>query len=126
MKILLAIDDDPARYRFLSEKLLKHDIIVAVVQNPEAAEILLDSKKVLCVMLDHDMPEWNGQYYAREILGPRSIPVCVSSANNVGAREISKILEEFEVPHTLISCVSSAPEERWMGWILDIHYAKIS
>ncbi len=124
MKVLLAIDDDPARYQHLSRRLARHEVVVAVVQNPDAADILLESGKVFAVMLDHDMPEWNGQHYAREVLGPRSVPVCVSSANHAGARAIASILAEFAVPHTIISVTESAAEERWLGWLLDQLYGK--
>ena len=124
MKVLLAIDDDPARYQHLSRRLARHEVLVAVVQNPDAADILLDSGKVFAVMLDHDMPEWNGQHYAREVLGPRSTPVCVSSANHAGARAIAAILAEFAVPHTIISVTETAAEERWLGWLLDHLYGK--
>ena len=122
MKVLLAIDDDPARYQHLSRRLARHEVVVAVVQNPDAADILLDSGAVFAVMLDHDMPEWDGQHYAREVLGPRSVPVCVSSANPSGAKAISTILTEFAVPHTIISVVETAADERWLGWVLDLLY----
>jgi hypothetical protein len=36
VKVLLAIDDDPARYQHLSRKLARHEVVVAVVQNPDA------------------------------------------------------------------------------------------
>lgn len=122
MEILLAIDDDPARYQYLSRRLARHEVAVAVVQNPDAASILLDSGKVFAVMLDHDMPEWNGQYYAREVLGSRTVPVCVSSANRAGARAIADILADFAVPHTVISVAETAADERWLGWLLDLLY----
>lgn len=124
MKVLLAIDDDPARYQHLSRKLARHGIIVACVQNPDAADMLLDSKAVVAVMLDHDMPEWNGQHYAREVLGPRSVPVCISSANHAGARAIAAILAEFGVPYTIISVTETAADERWLGWVLDTIYGQ--
>jgi CheY-like chemotaxis protein len=124
MRILLAIDDDPLRYQYLSRLLAKHDVVVAVVQNPDAADMLLDSKAVFAVMLDHDMPGWTGQHYAREVLGPRNIPVCISSANPAGARACSDILNEFAVPHTVISVVETAADERWLGWILHELYKR--
>lgn len=122
MKVLLCIDDDPARYQHLSRKLARHEIVVAVVQNPDAADILLDSGKVVAVMLDRDMPEWTGEHYAREVLGPRNVPVCVSSANHAGAKAISTILTEFAVPYTVISVTETAADERWLGWVLDLNY----
>lgn len=124
MRVLLAIDDDPARYQHLSRRLARHEVVVAVVQNPDAAEILLDSGKVFAVMLDHDMPEWNGQHYAREILAVRNVPVCVSSANHAGARAIAAILREYEVPFSVISVTETAADERWLGWLLDLVYRK--
>ena len=124
MKVLLAIDDDPARYTHIAARLLPHGVLVACVQNPDAAEILLDSGRVFAVLLDHDMPIWLGTHYAQEVLGPRNFPVCVTSANHPGARAISQILSEMAVPHAVISILESAPEERWMGWILDQLYRK--
>lgn len=122
MKVLLCIDDDPARYQHLSRKLARHEIVVAVVQNPDAAEILLDSGKVVAVMLDRDMPEWTGEHYAREVLGPRNVPVCVTSANHPAATIIAEILWRFDVPYTVISVTEMAADERWLGWVLDLHY----
>lgn len=124
MRVLLAVDDDPARYQHLARKLARHGIVVAVVQNPDAADILLDSGSVFAAMLDHDMPGWDGQHYAREVFGPRSVPVCVSSANPSGAKAISTILAEFAVPHTIISVMETAVDERWIGWVLDVYYAE--
>jgi len=126
VKVLLAIDDDPARYQYLSRRLARHEVVVACVQNPDAAEILLDSGAVFAVMLDHDMPEWDGQHYAREVLGLRSVPVCVSSANHAGAWAIASILSELAVPHAIISVTETAAEERWLGWLLDHLYGKPS
>ena len=125
MRVLLAIDDDPARYQHLSRRLAQHGVVVAVVQNPDAAEILLDSGKVFAVMLDHDMPSWDGQHYAREVLSARNVPVCVSSANPAGARAIAEILREYEVPVSLISVTETAADERWLGWLLDILYGSV-
>jgi len=124
MKVLLAIDDDAARYSHIANLLLEHDVIVCCVQSPDAAEILLDSGKVFAVMLDHDMPVWNGQHYAQEVLGPRNVPVCVSSANHPAAKLVSQILAELAVPHTVISVTETAVEERWMGWLLNMLYKK--
>lgn len=124
MKVLLAIDDDPARYSHLATRLADHEVVVACVQNPDAAEILLDSGHVFAVLLDHDMPCWTGTHYAREVLGPRNFPVCVTSANHPGAKAISHILSDMAVPHAVISITEAAPEERWMGWILDRLYRK--
>jgi len=124
VKIVLAIDDDPARYQSLSRKLAHHGLVVAVVQNPDAVDMLLDSGHVVAVFLDHDMPEWDGQHYAREILAVRNVPVCVSSANHAGARAIAEILREYEVPFSVISVTETAADERWLGWLLDLVYRK--
>ncbi len=125
MKIVIAIDDDPARYQSLSRKLVHHGLVIAGVQNPDAVDMLLDSGHVVAVFLDHDMPEWNGQHYAREVLSARNVPVCIASANPAGARSISQILKEFEVPHSVISVTETAADERWLGWLLDIVYKKV-
>lgn len=124
MRILMAIDDDPLRYQHLADLLLRHDVVVAVVQNPDAADMLLNSGTVFAVMLDHDMPGWTGQHYAREVLAHRMVPVCVSSANHGGAKEIANILREFAVPHTIISVTETAADERWLGWLLHELYKK--
>jgi len=124
MKVLLVVDDDPARYENIARILNAHDVIVAVVQNPDAAEILLQTGKVFAAMLDRDMPNWTGEFYAENIFGHRTIPVCVSSANHPGAKTISSILSEFEVEHSIISVTETAVDERWIGWILNHLYAK--
>jgi CheY-like chemotaxis protein len=123
MQLVLAIDDDPARYQHLARKLEKHDMVVLGVQNPDAANMVLNSKKVVAVFLDHDMPEWDGQYYAREVLSTRNVPVCISSANHAGAQAIAAILREYEVPCTTISVTETAADERWLGWVLDLAYS---
>jgi CheY-like chemotaxis protein len=124
VKILLAIDDDASRYAHIARRLSKHEVVVSCVQSPDAAEILLQTAPVFAVMLDHDMPEWDGKYYAREVFAHRNVPICISSANHAGASEISKILNDFAVPHTVISVTETAVEERWMGWVLDTLYKK--
>lgn len=121
--IVLAVDDQPERYRYLATRLAPHGIAVAVVCTPEAAEILLDSSLVCCAFLDHDMPEWDGQHYARFIFGPRNCPVAISSANRAGSRAIAGILQEYGVPHCTMSVLDAAPEERWIGFVLD-HFGR--
>ena len=98
--IILAIDDTPERYVYFAKKMQKHGLAVVVLQNQLAAEILLDTGRVRAVFLDHDMPslkefgsfhpglglaeytlEMNGQFFAREVLGVRNVPVAISSAN---------------------------------------------
>lgn len=123
-KIIIAIDDDPARYAHLSSLLLKHNIIIAPVQNPDAVEMLINTKAVIAIFLDHDMPVWNGQHYAKEILSQYSIPVCISSANPEGSKAMASILKEFQTPYKVISVTETTPEERWLGFVLDIAYAK--
>jgi len=117
--IILAVDDQPERYAHLAQRLAPHGLVVAVVCDPGAAEILLDSGRVCCAFLDHDMPGWNGQHYAREVFGPRGCPVAISSANRAGSRAIAEILRDFAVPFSTMSILDAAPEERWLGFVLD-------
>lgn len=121
MKILLAVDDDPSRYEKLSQVLREYKIVLACVQNPIAAKILLDSGSVIGAFLDHDMPYWDGQHYAREVFGPRSFPVCVTSGNPVGADSISEILTDFGVWHQIIPASRSDATALWKDWVLGIY-----
>lgn len=118
-KIVIAIDDCPERYQTLARSLKEREILLVTVQNPEAVLMLLDWNPI-GILLDHDMPNWDGQYYAREILREKNIPVCITSANHSGAKQIANILKETEVPCKIISVLETSPEERWIGWILSL------
>lgn len=125
MKILLAIDDDPCRYDHLARLLRKHDILTVTVQNPDGAEQIIESGLVFAVMLDHDMPTWNGTHYANNVLPGKNLPVCISSANRDGAANIAKILREKNVNYVIFSAVETQPDYIWLGWVLNLAYSKI-
>jgi hypothetical protein len=48
------------------------------------------------------------------------MPVCVSSENRMGARVIVDRLQDYRLPHVVMSALDSSPEERWLGWALDL------
>lgn len=125
MKIVLAIDDTPERYFGLS-LLLGEGHLVVCLQTVTGAEMVLASGKVCAVFLDHDMPsvkngaiteEYSGQYFAREVLAQRSIPVAITSANPDGAEKISSILEEYAVPWELLPVTERDHLKKWVNFI---------
>ena len=117
--IILAIDDMPERYVKLSDMLKGVGIVTVCVQHPIAAETILRSDCVCGILLDHDMPHWDGQYYAREILSRYSRPpVCVSSANPWGADKIEQILLSQGRAPAKISAIRSNAPELWYRWVL--------
>lgn len=133
--IVLAIDDSPERYEHLSDKLAAHNILLVPLQNPTGARIILRSNRVLCVLLDHDMPsvcpetgdvfhDWSGQYFANEVL-PVAIPVVITSANRVGAAKIADIILDQGGSSCRISVIETAAEERWLGFILDLYLKQL-
>lgn len=124
--ILLVIDDDPSRYTTLAQMIRSNRIIVCCVQNPDAVQMLLDSKTVFAVMLDHDMPKWDGMYYVKEFFSSRNIPVCITSANRVGSKSMADVLNESETPFKVMSVLDSSVEERWLGWVLQNFISRYS
>jgi response regulator RpfG family c-di-GMP phosphodiesterase len=124
MKVLLVIDDSADRYSHISGLLSDHDVIVCCVQSPDAAEILLQTSRVFAVMLGHDMINWNGQNYAKEVLGEAAIPVCVTSGNYAAAELFDQIFSDMGVEHVVISVNQKEHNLRWMSWILGLLYKK--
>ncbi len=98
--LLLCIDDDGSRYagRF-------HDAIAPrgwtplITDEPGAVAYYLKAyrDRLVGVCLDHDMRSESGVYFAREHLGPLSLPVSIVSGNVVGAENIARILCDFGV-----------------------------
>ena len=116
--IILAIDDMPERYVELSDMLKGVGLVTVCVQHPISASTILNSGCVCGVFLDHDMPEWTGQYYAKEILPWHSVPVCISSANPWGAKKIEEILLSNGTTPATISVVLKNAPELWYRWVL--------
>ena len=116
--VVLAIDDMPERYVELSEMLKGIGLVTVCVQHPVSAKTILDSGCVCAVLLDHDMPQWDGQYYAKEILCWHPIPICISSANPWGAEKIEQILLSKGTPAAKISAMRHNAPELWYRWVL--------
>lgn len=126
--IVLAIDDNPERYQDLQNLLFNEDgILLIALNNPQGVEMLLSTGCVMCVLLDHDMPtvengaltlQYDGVWFARNVLGPRPLPVCVTSANTVGSRNISDVLDEYAVPHIQIPIANPRHTEEWRKFVL--------
>ena len=96
------------------------------LNNPQAVEMILATGRVLCVMLDHDMPlvengvithKYDGPWYARNILGALYTGVCITSANNIGAGNIEYSLEEYEVDSVRISVTNPNHTEEWLAYV---------
>ena len=108
---LLCIDDEPIRFVKLAKTEDRY-----VTDRPEVVEFYLKAYDFDAVLLDHDMPLWTGLDVARLHLIERGIPVIVHSANDVGARNIMLLLEEYAVP-----CFRwNVLENNWAGGIVRI------
>lgn len=117
--IVLAIDDMPERYVKLSDMLKGVGLVTVCVQHPISAAAILNSGCVCGVLLDHDMPHWDGQYYANEILPKhKHIPVCISSANPWGADKIEHILLSQGRAPAKISAIRQNAPELWYRWAI--------
>jgi hypothetical protein len=115
---LVAVDDDHERYRYLSERLDLHAVDVWCSDVPSAVLQRIKRRDVIGVFLDHDMPRWLGPQFVPHL--PEGMPVCVSSANRAGAKAIASKLTEYRRPHVVMSAIDPSPEERWLGWALDL------
>jgi hypothetical protein len=64
------------------------------------------------------MPRWLGPQFVAHL--PAGMPVCVSSANRAGAKVIAAKLRDYGLPHVVMSALDVSPDERWLGWALDL------
>jgi len=103
MQVILCVDDQPKRYEALVAIChMDHGIRVVVTDNADAIrqffEFPVQGDEVIGVCLDHDMPQLSAFYVVEEFLGPRNIPVVVTSNNYSGANKLAAALNDFEVP----------------------------
>ncbi len=115
---LVAIDDDPERYWHLAARLEPHAVDLWCSDVPSAVLQRVKNPDVVGVFLDHDMPRWLGPQFVPHL--PAGMPVCVASANRIGAKVIASKLTEYGLPHVVMSAIDASPEERWLGWALDL------
>lgn len=119
---LLAIDDDRDRYAELARLLSPHRVSVLVMHGVADVERSLGAKRpelpIVGIFLDRDMPERVGEDWVPHL--PLDLPVCVSSANRVMARVVAARLRARGIPCTVRSALDASPEERWLGWALDV------
>jgi hypothetical protein len=118
----VAIDDDPERYRHIADRLEPHAINVWCSDVPSAVLARLKQPDVVGAFLDHDMPRWLGPQFVPHL--PAGMPVCVSSVNRPGARAIVERLRAYGLPHVVMSAIDASPEERWLGWALDLAWRR--
>lgn len=118
----LAIDDDRDRYTELARRLAPHRVAVLVMHEVRRVERRLSTTStalpLVGVFLDRDMPERLGEDWVAHL--PVELPVCVSSVNRDGARTIAARLRGRGIHHVVMSALDASPEERWIGWALDI------
>ena len=104
-RIILCIDDEPIRYHRIARDLKRlADLTVVVTCRMEDVVFYTtnDSYEICGVCLDHDMPFGNGVAFAQTFFTERSIPVAIVSQNFDGARNIQKVLQEYETPCILL------------------------
>lgn len=120
IRMVVAYDDSPERYTLLAQQCRRLGWAFACVEHPEALRQVLDNHDVIAVLLDHDLRDVEGEVctgvnVAHDVLVGRCVPVIVSSANRIGAKNIAAVLHDAAIPHKVISCLESATEERWLG-----------
>jgi CheY-like chemotaxis protein len=116
--IVLAIDDMPERYVKLGDMLRSVGLVMVCVQNPVSANTIIGSGCVCAILLDHDMPHWDGQYYAREVVSLTNLPICISSANPWGSDKIKDILIDLGMTPTKIAATHINAPNLWYNWVL--------
>lgn len=118
----LAIDDDRERYVELARRLAPHRVAVLVMHEVARVERRLSTTStalpLVGVFLDRDMPERLGEDWVARL--PVELPMCVSSANRIMARVVAARLRGRGIHHVVMSALDASPEERWIGWALDI------
>jgi hypothetical protein len=118
---LLAIDDQPERYEDLARRLAPHRVDVLAVHTVCDVRWALAGNvtagPIVGLFLDFDMPERTGLEWVPEL---PALPICVSSVNRQGARSIIEALRARGLPHVVMSALDAMPEERWLGWALDL------
>lgn len=111
--VILCIDDMPIRYHRLADVAKDHDVMVLVTCRLEDVNFYLSQKdlyQIIGICLDHDMPNLNGDYYAKNIFSEKNIPVVISSHNPDGALKIEEYLNDYETPNILLP---SEDSESW-------------
>jgi len=107
MLFVLWIDDEPYRYRkvreIIEESSLGVKITLVFAHGREQVEHYLEgcSTEGDLVILDHDMPLFNGMKVVEEFLVFKNIPVLLCSNNWAAREEQKKKLREFGVPATV-------------------------
>ena len=116
--LVVAIDEDPSRYTRLVAPLARAGLALVQSSQPTILEHLFASDSVAAVLLDYDLPDHKGTYYARRFLLERDIPVLVTSGNPQGADELVALLEEHGVKHGQISARRGSAVADWTDWVL--------
>jgi len=134
-KIILAYDDDPARYDRLAELCARSGWMLVTLEHPDAlAQVLRHHRdSVLAILLDHDLRDVEGETSTgvqvasgvlAEVAHPSGVwpdnvggcpPVIVTSANRAGAARIASVLSTASIQHAVIPVTETSPEERWYG-----------
>jgi hypothetical protein len=97
VKVILAIDDTPVRYVRVAKELASAEIALLVTWEPEVVRFYLRTYKPMGILLDHDMPIQNGNWFAENLLKEYSHPVLVVSHNPTGAQRIKATLDDWFV-----------------------------
>ncbi len=126
MKVLFAIDDDPARYEHLQRLLGAHARVV-VGCCPLCVETHLDA--AAAVLLDHDLDgaeacacgrptHWeNTRPYLLGLMRLGRPVVVTSASSRSNIRHLVDHLRHGGVRHVALSAIETDPELRWIGWL---------
>lgn len=104
--LILCIDDVPVRYERLCKMNQKQIFVVTCRQEEVRFYLSNYREQITGICLDHDMPFRDGEWFA-ELLTGYSIPVAITSQNPSGASKMQALLQEYEVPVTLLPVLDS-------------------
>lgn len=118
LRHLLVVDDDPGRYEALFELARANRVVVTITDHPDAVRMYLQggglhpSIPLVGVCLDHDMAHMDGARFAEDLFGDLSVPVAITSANDLGAVRITATLDARGVDNRHFRPPDRKPGER--------------
>jgi CheY-like chemotaxis protein len=130
----LIIDDCPSRYDEFTRMLDREKIGWVITCEPEFVENIMDNTDFDGILLDHDMPKWDGRQvtrwltdpnYENELLNllykirPYNIPVIITSTTGLeGVREeMLATLQSAGFPSIINPADHIGCETEWLSWM---------
>jgi hypothetical protein len=120
--IILCIDDSVSRYGKMYRVAALRGIVLIITDNVNYIETVLENKPVagiplIGVCLDYDIPGVKTKEITHELLCHLTVPVAVVSNNHSGCKELSAILDGYEVKNHIMPAGCFDWEERVLNWL---------